>query len=104
MRALYDSSVSATVSGSTARTWMGGETVTPVTLALTAFARAVPYWIASSDKSDPSVGMRMCVCITIFESGLTVQSAIALAVLRSMLHREATASPQRSPETRRWVT
>src|SRR6516225_12012746 len=65
MRALYDSSVSATVSCSTARTWMGGETVTPVTLALTAFARAVPYWIASSDKSEPSVGMRMCVCITL---------------------------------------
>ena len=34
-----------------------------VTFALTAFARAVPYWIASSDKSEPSVGMRMWVCI-----------------------------------------
>src|SRR6516165_845910 len=64
MRSRYDSSVSATISGSTERKWKGVKTVTPVTLALTAFARAVPYWIASSDKSEPSVGMRMCVCIT----------------------------------------
>ena len=42
---------------------MEGKTITPVTLALTVFARAVPYWIASSDKSEPSVGMRMWVCI-----------------------------------------
>src|SRR6516165_3775502 len=65
MRFLYDSSVSVTMSGSTERKWKGVETVMPVTLALTVLARAVPYWIASSDNSEPSVGMRMCVCIPV---------------------------------------
>jgi hypothetical protein len=42
IRFLYDSGVSVVIAGSTAKTWEGLETVMPVTLALTAFASAVP--------------------------------------------------------------
>ncbi len=43
---LYDSDVFVTA----ARTWNGGETVTPVTLALTAFAKDIPYCMAPLDR------------------------------------------------------
>ena len=49
------------LSGLPVMTWNGVVTVTTVTRAPRAFAKATPSSSAIFDSSDPSVGMRMCL-------------------------------------------
>src|SRR6266581_118975 len=49
--------------------WKDGDTVTAVTVALIDFANATPWRTASSDRAEPSVGIKMCLYIAASSPG-----------------------------------
>ena len=51
------------IAGFIVKTWKGIVTVIPVTFALIVFASAIASRVALFDKSEPSVGMRICLYI-----------------------------------------
>src|SRR2546426_3919145 len=75
--------------------WKDGDTVTAVTVALIAFAKATPWRIASSDRAEPSVGIKMCLYIAASSPGRAPSNSKPDRIPRWQALQNAQTTPAR---------